>query len=212
MSNSIITPIAVSIHPSTSNAVFGQGILHLSIDDEGGGQFFVLEEVSDIQDPGKVKIDPEEMSVLLEAARRLMPDFPFDNTQKEAPTTESKNVSDEELVQLWNADPGGVREGLRLIYELGKKHGADLSKTKDGQAHSTSIGKNEPLWVTMQRAYFLGRGSGYNEGPAYAQELRAVAHWIELRYLASPALESARDAARWLRDQAVIAEKPSPKE
>jgi hypothetical protein len=67
MSELKITPIAVSIHQSTEHPLFGEGVIHLNLEDEAGGFFF---EVS--QEGQSFRVDFEELKQLVVAGKFLL--------------------------------------------------------------------------------------------------------------------------------------------
>jgi len=72
-----LTPISVSIHRQSENPIFGkdggkgEGILHVSLDSDGGMQFLVIKQLEDEPDPGVIRIEAMELSYLLQAAQQL---------------------------------------------------------------------------------------------------------------------------------------------
>ena len=54
-----ITPIAVSIHRESEHPLYGEGVIHLKLEDEAGGFFF---EVS--QEGQAFRVDFEELKQL----------------------------------------------------------------------------------------------------------------------------------------------------
>ena len=56
-----------AIHRTGDNPVFGEGVIHVSLDDEGGGSFLVLEQESQ-----KIRITLEELELLVAEAKRLV--------------------------------------------------------------------------------------------------------------------------------------------
>ena len=72
-----LTPIAVSIHRQSENPIYGktggtgEGILHVSVDSEGGLPFLVLKQLEDAPDPGVIRLDVTELPYLLQAAQHL---------------------------------------------------------------------------------------------------------------------------------------------
>ena len=62
-----LTPIAVSIHRDTEHPLFGEGAIHLKLEDDAGGFFF---EVS--QEGQAFKIDFEELKQLVVAGKFLL--------------------------------------------------------------------------------------------------------------------------------------------
>ena len=62
----------VVIHRENANPVFGEGNTYVSIDDEGGGPFVVLEQHDDDVKPGTIRIDYDELLEVAEADKMLM--------------------------------------------------------------------------------------------------------------------------------------------
>lgn len=73
-----ITPIGYSVHLAGHNPVFGESATHVTIDDEAGGPFLVLQQFRDDQElkPGRVKLCLDELERVLETARILMAAWP----------------------------------------------------------------------------------------------------------------------------------------
>jgi hypothetical protein len=59
--------IKYSVYPEGENPVYSQNVTHVSLDDEGGGEFLVLEQGED-----SVRVDPEEWGVLTETINKLL--------------------------------------------------------------------------------------------------------------------------------------------
>ena len=73
MSNYKTTIMQVSIHHESVNPVFGHGNTYVSVDDEAGGPFLVIEQHDD--DGGearKLRFEYEEFAAVAEAAKMLM--------------------------------------------------------------------------------------------------------------------------------------------
>lgn len=62
-----MTPIAVSIHREQEHPLFGEGVIHLKLEDEAGGFFFTVS-----QDGVGFKIDGDEINQLAIAAKFLV--------------------------------------------------------------------------------------------------------------------------------------------
>ena len=62
-----MTPIAVSIHRDNVHPLFGEGVIHLKLEDDAGGFYFFVS-----QDGGGFKIDADEIKQLAIAAKFLM--------------------------------------------------------------------------------------------------------------------------------------------
>jgi len=66
------TIMTVSVHRPDVNPVFGHGVTHVSIDDEAGGSFIILTQFDDNIEPGKVRLDLDELEEIIEVARELL--------------------------------------------------------------------------------------------------------------------------------------------
>ena len=69
MSSLKMTPIAVSIHRETEHPLFGEGVIHLKLEDDAGGFGFYF-TVS--QDDIGFKIDFDEIKQLVIAGKFLL--------------------------------------------------------------------------------------------------------------------------------------------
>lgn len=58
-----------------------------------------------------------------------------------------------------------------------------------------------PLWRAMQEAYFHGRSPGFAEGPAYAEEILAIAAMVGARTKAGSELDP-HEVVEWLQAEA----------
>lgn len=72
MSEFKTTILQVSIHREDSNPVFGEGNTYVSVDDEAGGPFVVIEQHDDQSTTGKIRVDYQELEPIVEAAKMLM--------------------------------------------------------------------------------------------------------------------------------------------
>ena len=64
-----VTPISCHITPTKNHPVFGQGVL-LTLEDEGGGAFLEIRTTDD--DGGKIRLELEELELLVLEARKLI--------------------------------------------------------------------------------------------------------------------------------------------
>ena len=71
-----MTPLAISIHPEGDNPIYGERATHVRLDDETGGAFVVITQIDDNAKPGEVRIDPEELPLILQAAASLIAGYP----------------------------------------------------------------------------------------------------------------------------------------
>lgn len=62
---------AIAIHRAGDSPIFGESTTIVRLDDEGGGPFVVIEQATATQ-PGVVKLDPEEVAIVMRAASRLL--------------------------------------------------------------------------------------------------------------------------------------------
>lgn len=62
-----ITPIMVSLHREHEHPLYGEGVIHLKLEDEAGGFFFTVS-----QDGDGFRIDYNEIKALVVAADYLL--------------------------------------------------------------------------------------------------------------------------------------------
>ena len=62
--------IKKAIYVDGNNPISGDVAVHVSVEDEGGGAFLVIETVDD--DCGKIRIDLDELEAVLVAAREMI--------------------------------------------------------------------------------------------------------------------------------------------
>lgn len=67
-------PLKYSMFYEKDNPVFGESATHISIDDEAGGCYIVLEQFPD-DGPQKLKLDLPELEELLGIANKLMSEY-----------------------------------------------------------------------------------------------------------------------------------------
>jgi len=70
MSKLVTTTIKVSVHRAGKNPIFGEGAIHVSVEDEAAGAFIIIES-TDGQDKG-LRIDLDELEAVIAAARRMV--------------------------------------------------------------------------------------------------------------------------------------------
>ena len=66
----LITPLKVSVHRKGDNPVYSAGVIKVTVDDEGGGPFIVLDSNSGMEDG--LRIDMDELEAVTVAARQLI--------------------------------------------------------------------------------------------------------------------------------------------
>jgi hypothetical protein len=59
---------------------FHENATTVSIEDEGGGYYLVLNQSPDHPEPGEIRLDPEELDVVYAAAKQLLTQHNNDNT------------------------------------------------------------------------------------------------------------------------------------
>lgn len=57
----------VSVGPDKEHPLFGEQVISVELEDEGGGGFFILR-----QDDNVIRINPEEIPLIAKAARRML--------------------------------------------------------------------------------------------------------------------------------------------
>ena len=60
----------VTIHKADESAVFGESATRVKLEDEGAGGYLVIE-----QEDGSIRVDPEELELIIVEARKLMAQF-----------------------------------------------------------------------------------------------------------------------------------------
>lgn len=66
------TIMKISIHLENDSPVFGESATHVSVDDESGGTFLVIEQHYDDSKVGTVRMCVEELEAVMKAARKLI--------------------------------------------------------------------------------------------------------------------------------------------
>ena len=70
----LITPIKVSVHRKDDSPIFGESVIHVSVDDEAAGPFVVMESNDGHADG--LRIDLDELEAAVVAARQLIAGLP----------------------------------------------------------------------------------------------------------------------------------------
>lgn len=70
MNNYKTTITQVTIHKADHSPIFGESATHIKLEDEGDGEFFVIQ-----QDGGIIRLDPEELDLIIAEAKKLMAQF-----------------------------------------------------------------------------------------------------------------------------------------
>ena len=66
----LITPLKVSVHRRGDNPVYSERGINVTVDDEGGGPFIVLDSNEGMEDG--LRIDMDELEAVTAAARKLI--------------------------------------------------------------------------------------------------------------------------------------------
>ena len=74
---------AIAIHRTGDSPIFGESTTIVRLDDEGGGPFIVIEQLTDTQ-PSVVKLDPEEVALVMRTASRLLRQESIDRARGKA--------------------------------------------------------------------------------------------------------------------------------
>jgi hypothetical protein len=75
-----ITPITYAIYNVKESPIFGDNTIHIKAQDDAGGLFFIVENISPEVDNdhignGKIPLELEELEALLEIARMMTDEF-----------------------------------------------------------------------------------------------------------------------------------------
>ena len=77
---------AIAIHRTGDSPIFGESTTIVRLDDEGGGPFIVIEQFTETQ-PSVVKLDPEEVTLVMRTASRLLRQGSIDRARGEEAKT-----------------------------------------------------------------------------------------------------------------------------
>jgi len=77
---------AIAIHRTGDSPIFGESTTIVRLDDEGGGPFIVIEQLTGTQ-PSVVKLDPEEVTLVMRTASRLLRQGSIDRARGEEAKT-----------------------------------------------------------------------------------------------------------------------------
>ena len=73
------TVIKSSVHMHNENPIFGYGAIHVSIDDDVGGGYIVLEQFPDTGTQ-RLALDLEELELVLKTARKMLGKYDESNS------------------------------------------------------------------------------------------------------------------------------------
>lgn len=72
----LFTPVAVAVHRRGESPIFGEATIRVEVDDEAAGPFIVLTSNDPANDQGGIRIDSEELDVIVRAAKWLLSGMP----------------------------------------------------------------------------------------------------------------------------------------
>jgi len=70
-----VTELAVSVHAPNDNPIFGVSSTHIRIEDEAGGGFIILSQSNEVNKPGELRFDIEELYIVYNEAVKLMAQY-----------------------------------------------------------------------------------------------------------------------------------------
>ena len=70
MSKFVTSILSTVVHLDDRSPVFGEGIITVSIDDDGAGGYIVL-----TQDEQTIKVDPEELQIITKTAMKMLANY-----------------------------------------------------------------------------------------------------------------------------------------
>jgi hypothetical protein len=70
-----VTELMVSVHATNDNPVFGVSSTHIKIEDEGSGGFIILSQTNEFNNPGELRFDLDELSIVYAEASKLMAQY-----------------------------------------------------------------------------------------------------------------------------------------
>ncbi len=73
------TVLSISIHRADKNPVFGEGVTHVSLQDDAAGPFIEIRQSDVDAQAGLIRIEMEGLEAITEAARKLMKGWPGEN-------------------------------------------------------------------------------------------------------------------------------------
>lgn len=78
------TTLKYSVHLDNENPVYGENATHITLDDEAGGFFFIIEQARSVHhEAGIIRLDPDELEAIAYAGRKLLEQFPDELPQPE---------------------------------------------------------------------------------------------------------------------------------
>lgn len=77
MSEYLKTILTISIHSKDESPIFGMSSTHVSLDDDGGGPFLILKQCNDHIQNGEIRLEFDELPLIMEAAQQLINQQPL---------------------------------------------------------------------------------------------------------------------------------------
>lgn len=71
----MITILSIAVHAKGINPHFDEGSTHISLQDEGGGNYLQFNQFPDIDVPNEVKFDFDEFDEIIRAVNLLKQNF-----------------------------------------------------------------------------------------------------------------------------------------
>lgn len=68
----MMTTTAISVHRKGDSPVFGESVTVVALDDEAAGPYITLEQYPDTVKEAKIKLEIDELEMILKAAKQLM--------------------------------------------------------------------------------------------------------------------------------------------
>lgn len=66
------TTIAIAVHPEYENPIYGDGVIHVCLEDEVAGYFIVLKQNSDDMVQARIRVEIDELELIAKIARRMV--------------------------------------------------------------------------------------------------------------------------------------------
>lgn len=66
------TVMKIAVHPAGENPELSELTTHVSVNDEGGGPYLVIEQFDDNRKPGMVRIDFDELEVIAAVGKEII--------------------------------------------------------------------------------------------------------------------------------------------
>ena len=66
------TTLKIVVHHKETNPIYDESCTFVSLDDEAGGLFLVIEQQSEDAKAGTIRLDPNEVDVVYNACKKLL--------------------------------------------------------------------------------------------------------------------------------------------